>query len=50
MNKYKGENAGLPFWLVLNPKGEVLADSLIRKEIIWVAHLQQKKLPVLQRN
>ena len=27
MNKYKGENAGLPFWLVLNPKGEVLADS-----------------------
>ena len=27
MNKYKGENAGLPIWLVLNPKGEVLADS-----------------------
>ncbi|HCN48543.1 MAG TPA: thioredoxin family protein [Chryseobacterium sp.] len=27
MNKYKGENAGLPFWLVLNPKGEVIADS-----------------------
>lgn len=27
MNKYKGENAGLPFWLILNPKGEVLADS-----------------------
>lgn len=27
MNKYKGENAGLPFWLVLNPKGEVLTDS-----------------------
>jgi thioredoxin-related protein len=27
MNKYKGENAGLPFWLVLSPKGEVLADS-----------------------
>ena len=27
MNKYKGENAGLPFWLILNPKGELLADS-----------------------
>ncbi|MGN7705829.1 thioredoxin family protein [Chryseobacterium sp. 22543] len=27
MNKYKGENAGLPFWLVLNSKGEVLTDS-----------------------
>jgi thiol-disulfide isomerase/thioredoxin len=31
MNKYKGENAGLPFWLVLNPKGEVLADSFDQK-------------------
>jgi thioredoxin-related protein len=27
MNKYKGKDAGLPFWLVVNPKGEVLADS-----------------------
>ncbi|MFZ4929925.1 thioredoxin family protein [Chryseobacterium sp. Mn2064] len=27
MNKYKGENAGLPFWLILNPKGEVIANS-----------------------
>ncbi|MDC8104957.1 MULTISPECIES: thioredoxin family protein [Chryseobacterium] len=27
MNQYKGENAGLPFWLVLNSKGEVLTDS-----------------------
>lgn len=27
MEKYKGKEAGLPFWLVLNPKGEVLADS-----------------------
>lgn len=27
MAKYKGKDAGLPFWLVLNPKGEVLADS-----------------------
>lgn len=27
MNKYKGEEAGLPFWLMLSPKGEVLADS-----------------------
>lgn len=31
MNKYKGENAGLPFWLVLTPKGEVLADSFNAK-------------------
>jgi thioredoxin-related protein len=31
MKKYKGENAGLPFWLVLNPKGEVLADSFNEK-------------------
>ncbi|WP_106914984.1 thioredoxin family protein [Chryseobacterium aurantiacum] len=31
MNKYKGENAGLPFWLILNPKGEVLADSFNAK-------------------
>ncbi|SHK08593.1 thioredoxin family protein [Epilithonimonas mollis] len=27
MNKYKGETAGLPFWLMIDPKGEVLADS-----------------------
>jgi uncharacterized protein YyaL (SSP411 family) len=27
MEKYKGKDAGLPFWLFLNPKGEVLADS-----------------------
>ncbi|MDR6369168.1 thioredoxin-related protein [Chryseobacterium bernardetii] len=31
MNKYKGENAGLPFWVILNPKGEVLADSFDAK-------------------
>ncbi|PKF74374.1 thioredoxin family protein [Chryseobacterium sp. PMSZPI] len=31
MNKYKGENAGLPFWLILNPKGEVIADSFNEK-------------------
>ncbi|MDR6462928.1 thioredoxin family protein [Chryseobacterium sediminis] len=31
MNKYKGENAGLPFWLILNPKGEVLVDSFDAK-------------------
>ncbi|MCE3076507.1 thioredoxin family protein [Chryseobacterium gwangjuense] len=31
MKKYKGENAGLPFWLVLNPKGEVLTDSFNEK-------------------
>ncbi|MNK19046.1 Thiol:disulfide interchange protein DsbD [compost metagenome] len=31
MNKYKGEKAGLPFWLMLSPKGEVLADSFDEK-------------------
>ncbi|WBV61479.1 thioredoxin family protein [Chryseobacterium camelliae] len=31
MKKYKGEEAGLPFWLILNPKGEVLADSFNEK-------------------
>ena len=31
MNKFNGENAGLPFWLILNPKGEVLADSFDAK-------------------
>lgn len=31
MNKYKGETAGLPFWLMLSPKGEVLADSFDTK-------------------
>ncbi|WP_343686738.1 thioredoxin family protein [Chryseobacterium gleum] len=31
MNKYNGENAGLPFWLILNPKGGVLADSFDAK-------------------
>jgi len=32
MEKYKGKDAGLPFWLVLNPKGEVLADSFNDKK------------------
>lgn len=31
MNEYKGETAGLPFWLMINPKGEVLADSFDNK-------------------
>jgi len=31
MNKYKGETAGLPFWLMLDPKGNVLADSFDAK-------------------
>lgn len=31
MNKYKGQNAGLPFWLVITPKGQVLADSFDEK-------------------
>lgn len=32
MNKYKGKDAGLPFWLILNPEGEVLADSFNDKK------------------
>ncbi|WP_294299088.1 thioredoxin family protein [uncultured Chryseobacterium sp.] len=32
MDKYKGKDAGLPFWLILNPKGEVLADSFNDKK------------------
>ena len=31
MNKYKGETAGLPFWLMLSSKGEVLANSFNEK-------------------
>lgn len=31
MNKYKGQDAGLPFWLILNPEGEVLTDSFDSK-------------------
>jgi len=29
--KYKGDNAGLPFWLILNSKGDLLGDSFMRK-------------------
>lgn len=32
MNKYKGENAGLPFWVIINPKGEVLTNSFNEKD------------------
>ncbi len=31
MNKYKGEKAGLPFWLILDSKDNVLADSFDSK-------------------
>ncbi|SIQ73563.1 Thioredoxin-like [Chryseobacterium sp. RU37D] len=31
MGKYKGKDAGLPFWLMLNPKGEVITDSFNEK-------------------
>lgn len=30
--KFLGEKAGLPFWLILDKKGNLLADSYIRKE------------------
>jgi thioredoxin-related protein len=29
LQKYKGEKAGLPFFLVLNPKGDLLGDSFV---------------------
>lgn len=29
--KYHGEKVGLPFWLILDKKGKLLADSRIRK-------------------
>lgn len=31
MDKYKGKDAGLPFWLILSSQGEVLADSFDSK-------------------
>lgn len=31
LKKYKGEQAGLPFWLILDAKGTVLADSFNAK-------------------
>ncbi|MDQ1095206.1 MULTISPECIES: thioredoxin family protein [Chryseobacterium] len=31
MNRYKGEKAGLPFWLIISPKGEVMTDSFNAK-------------------
>ncbi len=30
--KYLGDNAGLPFWVILNKEGKLLGDSYIRKE------------------
>lgn len=30
LQKYKGEKAGLPFWVILDDKGKLLADSQIR--------------------
>jgi hypothetical protein len=32
MTKYAGESSGLPFWLVLDTKGNVLANSLMPKD------------------
>ena len=32
MKKFGGEKSGLPFWLVLDPKGNVLANSLMPKD------------------
>ena len=30
--KYHGDKAGLPFWLIMDKNGKLLADSYIRKE------------------
>ena len=30
--KYNGDKAGIPFWVVLNKKGELLADSYMRED------------------
>jgi thiol-disulfide isomerase/thioredoxin len=30
--KYLGDKAGLPFWIILNNKGSLLADSYLRKK------------------
>jgi thiol-disulfide isomerase/thioredoxin len=30
--KYHGEQAGLPFWVILNKDGQLLGDSFMRKE------------------
>lgn len=32
LKKYKGEKAGLPFWVILDAKGTLLVDSQIRPE------------------
>lgn len=32
LKKYKGEKSGLPFWLILDAKGNLLADCLVRAE------------------
>ncbi|HRP56529.1 thioredoxin family protein [Agriterribacter sp.] len=32
MKKYKGDQSGIPFWLVFNSKGILLADSKMRPE------------------
>ena len=30
--KYHGENAGLPFWIIMDKNGKLLGDSFLRKE------------------
>lgn len=32
MEKYHGKGQGIPFWLVFDPQGNLIADSRIRKE------------------
>lgn len=33
LNKYHGEGAGIPYWLVFDAKGNFLADSRLRSEV-----------------
>jgi thioredoxin-related protein len=50
MNKYKGENAGLPFWLVLNQKEKSLLILLMIRDKTLVHRRPRKKSPLLLPN
>jgi len=41
LTKYLGDKSGIPFWIVLDAKGNLLADSMIRKEGVGMDHAGQ---------